>query len=215
MTIKIPVSAELNTESVRREIEQMRAALNSLGSVAAKAGGAKFQPIDELDIERVRRLKREFESLLRVSPGLRRRVAASGQQGVAFEQLDWERMIPDAGQRTKYARQVVGYMMPGSVAHAPVLPPASQQPRSAGVAATAGFQPLVRSHKPACGASAGPQAVSAASRRTRSAAACRWASVRGLPGCSAALVRWPSASWRARRWRIWARPRTTRSRSIA
>ena len=138
MTIKIPVSAELNTESVRREIEQMRAALNSLGSVAAKAGGAKFQPIDELDIERVRRLKREFESLLRVSPGLRRRVAASGQQGVAFEQLDWERMIPDAGQRTKYARQVVGYMMPGSVAHAPVLPPASQQPRSAGVAATAG-----------------------------------------------------------------------------
>lgn len=138
MTIKIPVSAELNTESVRREIEQMRAALNSLGSVAAKAGGAKFQPIDELDIERVRRLKREFESLLRVSPDLRRRVAASGQQGVAFEQLDWERMIPDAGQRTKYARQVVGYMMPGSVAHAPVLPPASQQPRSAGVAATAG-----------------------------------------------------------------------------
>jgi len=137
MTIKIPVSAELNTESVRREIEQMRAALNSLGSVAAKAGGAKFRPIDELDIERVRRLKREFESLLRVSPGLRRRVAASGQQGVAFEQLDWERMIPDAGQRTKYARQVVGYMAPGSFGHAPV-PPASQQPRSAGVAATAG-----------------------------------------------------------------------------
>lgn len=137
MTIKIPVSAELNTESVRREIEQMRAALNSLGSVAAKAGGAKFQPIDELDIERVRRLKREFESLLRVSPGLRRRVAASGQQGVAFEQLDWERMIPDAGQRTKYARQVVGYMAPGSFGHAPV-PPASQQPRSAGVAAAAG-----------------------------------------------------------------------------
>lgn len=137
MTIKIPVSAELNTEDMRREIEQMRAALNSLGSMAAKAGGAKFRPIDELDIERVRRLKREFESLLRVSPGLRRRVAASGQQGVAFEQLDWERMIPDAGQRTKYARQVVGYMAPGSFGHAPV-PPASQQPRSAGVAAAAG-----------------------------------------------------------------------------
>lgn len=137
MTVKIPVSAELNADDLKRQVEQMRTALNSLGSAAAKVGGAKFRPIDDLDIERVRRLKREFESLLRVSPGLRRRVSASGQQGVPFEQLDWERMIPDAGQRTKYARQVVGYMMPGSFGHAPVHP-ASPHRHSAGAGAMVG-----------------------------------------------------------------------------
>lgn len=115
MTIKIPVSAELNSADLRREIEGVRAALNSLGSAASKASGAKFRPVEDLDIERVRRLRREFESLQRVSPGLRRRISASGQQGVPFEALDWERAIPDAGQRTKYARQIMSYVLPGSI----------------------------------------------------------------------------------------------------
>jgi len=137
MAIKIPVSAELNADDMKRQIEGIRAALNSLGASAAKASGAKFNPVTDLDIERVRKLRREFESLMRVSPGLRRRVAASGQQGVPFEALDWERMIPDQAQRTKYARQVVGYMVPGSFSHAPV-PPVPQQPRGPGLGGAAG-----------------------------------------------------------------------------
>lgn len=104
MTVKIPVSAELNADDMKRQIEGIRAALNSLGATAAKASGAKFSPVSDMDIERVRKLRREFESLQRVSPGLRRRISASGQQGVPFEALDWERMIPDAGQRSRYAR---------------------------------------------------------------------------------------------------------------
>lgn len=137
MTVKIPVSAELNADDMKRQIEGIRAALNSLGATAAKASGAKFSPVSDMDIERVRKLRREFESLQRVSPGLRRRISASGQQGVPFEALDWERMIPDAGQRSRYARQVVGYMLPGSFSHAPV-PPAPQPPRGAGLAGAAG-----------------------------------------------------------------------------
>ncbi len=132
--IKIPVSAELNSADLKREIDSVRAALNSLGATVAKANGAKFKPVDDMDIERVRRLRREFESLQRVSPGLRRRIVASGQHGVPFESMDWERAIPDAGQRTKYARQVLGYVMPGALTGGHV---GTQSPHGSGTAASA------------------------------------------------------------------------------
>lgn len=143
MPIRIPVSAAFNSDDLKREIEGVRAALNNLGAAAAKANGAKFRPVDDLDIERVRRLRREFESLMRVSPGLRKRVAASGQQGVPFESLDWERAIPDTGQRTKYARQVTSYLMPGWIGHAPT-PPVHQPVHGVGAAAGAVAQAGLR-----------------------------------------------------------------------
>ncbi len=180
MGIKIHVGAELDDSSLKAQIESVKKALNSLGTTAAKASGAKFRPVDNVAIEDVRRLRREFESLMRVSPGLRRRVEASGQRDVPWHQMDWELMIPDAGQRTKYARQVMGYMQPGAVSggQAPVKP--------MGVGAAAGMA-LGRVAQAGLGATGGAGGVAAGALGTGMSAGFG-AGLMGLLGGVAALA---------------------------
>ncbi|WP_428828028.1 lytic transglycosylase domain-containing protein [Azonexus sp. IMCC34842] len=151
MTIKIKVGTELDDAGLKAQIESVKAAFNGLGTSAAKASGVKFRPVDNIAIEDVKRLRREFESLMRVSPGLRRRVDASGQRDVPWHQLDWERMIPDAGQRSKYARQVVNYMQPGAI----VGGQAPAQPMGVGAAAGAALGRVAQAGLGATGSAGG------------------------------------------------------------
>jgi len=180
MSIKIHVGAELDDSGLKAQIESVKKALNSLGATAAKASGAKFRPVDNVAIEDVRRLRREFESLMRVSPGLRRRVEASGQRGVPWHQMDWERMIPDAGQRAKYARQIMGYIQPGAVSggQSPVKP--------MGVGAAAGMA-LGRVAQAGLGATGGAGGVAAGALGTGMSAGFG-AGLMGLFGGIAALA---------------------------
>lgn len=65
--IKIPVSAELNQQDIGQQIKQVEGALNDLGRVAEEAGRARFTPISKISLDDVRKMRQEFEAMVRLT----------------------------------------------------------------------------------------------------------------------------------------------------
>lgn len=123
MAIKIPVSAEFNDDDLKQQLGQITEAFNQLGREAAKVSGVKFQPISKASVDEARAMRREFETMLRISGGLRKTLEGSGQAGKPWHAVNWQQVFPDADQRQKYARTLVNRLREGSVTqHAPVPP---------------------------------------------------------------------------------------------
>ncbi|MNF94068.1 hypothetical protein D3C84_767670 [compost metagenome] len=77
--IKIPVSAELNQQDIGQQIKQVEGALNDLGRVAEEAARARFTPISKVSLDDVRKMRQEFEAMVRLAPGLKKALDAGGQ----------------------------------------------------------------------------------------------------------------------------------------
>lgn len=126
--IKIPVSAELNEQDVQAQIKQIEQALNALGKVAQDAGRVKFTPISNTTVQEAKRLRQEFEAMLRMAPSLQKTLAGAGQGGKPFEQIDWGKVWTDPRQRSGHAHSVLNRLAPGSVE----LPSAASRPSRTG-----------------------------------------------------------------------------------
>lgn len=113
--IKIPVSAELNQQDISQQIKQVEAALNGLGRTAAEAGRAKFTPISKISLDDVQKMRREFEAMVRLAPGLKKALDSGGQGGRSFDKVDWGQVWKDKNQRGSHAATVLRYLSPNSV----------------------------------------------------------------------------------------------------
>lgn len=122
MSIKIPVEAKLNQQDISAQIQQIEAALNDLGRVAQQAGRISFSPISKTSLEDARRMKSEFEAMVRMAPGLKRALENGGQGGKSFGSIDWDKVWTDPKQRAGHAESLVRRLRPGAAAP---LPPAA------------------------------------------------------------------------------------------
>lgn len=113
--IKIPVSAELNQQDIGQQIKQVEGALKDLGRVAEEAGRARFTPISKISLDDVRKMRQEFEAMVRLAPGLKKALDAGGQGGRSFDKVDWDKVWKDKNQRGSHAATVLRYLSPESV----------------------------------------------------------------------------------------------------
>lgn len=132
--IKIPVSAELNQQDVNRQISQMEDALNELGRVAQEAGKVRFTPVSKTSIEDVSRIRKEFEAMTRMAPGLKRALEAGGQGGKTFDQVDWGKVWEDPNRRSAHAASMLRRLQPSSaeITTPPRNTPSEPTPSGAG-----------------------------------------------------------------------------------
>lgn len=124
MSIKIPVQAELNQTDIAQQIKQLEAAFNDLGRVAQEAGRIDFKPISKTSLEDARRMKQEFDAIVRMAPGLKRALETGGQGGKSFGSIDWDKVWTDPKQRAGHAETMVRRLGPAGAA-VPIPPPAS------------------------------------------------------------------------------------------
>lgn len=115
MSIKIPISAELNQQDISAQIKQVQDAFNSLGQTAAKAGRIKFEPIDKLSLDQAQKMRKEFETMVRISPGLRKSLDGAKQTGRSFDQVDWDTVWADPKQRASHAQTMVSHLGPDQI----------------------------------------------------------------------------------------------------
>lgn len=115
MSITIPVSAELNQQAVTQQIEQMKAALNGLGRVAQDAGRVRFTPVSKIGLEDARKMRQEFESMVRMAPGLKRALESGGQAGKPFDQVEWGKVWTNPAQRAGHAHSMLKHLRPDSI----------------------------------------------------------------------------------------------------
>lgn len=113
--IKIPVSADLNQQDIGQQINQVKAALNDLGRVAEDAGRAKFSPISKLSLDDVKKMRAEFEAMVRIAPGLKKALSDGGQGGRSFDKVEWGSVWKDPEQRGSHAATMLRYLRPDSV----------------------------------------------------------------------------------------------------
>ncbi|WP_054287274.1 phage tail tip lysozyme [Gulbenkiania mobilis] len=144
MSIKIPVSASLDTGDVEQQIEAFRRKLNSLGQQIAQANKAQFNPIGKTTLQDLQRVVQQFEALKRVSGDLNRRLTATGQGNAGFLDVDWHKLYPDAASRSrqmaKAFRYVTGASFQAPASSTPSAPPApgAHAPAGGGLASVAG-----------------------------------------------------------------------------
>lgn len=115
MAINIPINAQLNQQELSQEIKQVEQAFNELGKVAEQAGRIKFAPISKLSLEDAKRMRQEFDAMVRMSPGLRRTLQQSGQGGMSFDQVDWGKVWTDPNQRASHAHTMVSHLGPDQI----------------------------------------------------------------------------------------------------
>ena len=129
MAIKIPVTAEFNQAELKKELEQIKAVINSLGAAAQKLPGKSFSPISRVDLEMAKQMEATFASILRLSPRLKQMISGGAQGGKKWHEIDWKAVFPDDKVRLNHAHSLLNRLVPGSMQF--VAPPAVQQPGQA------------------------------------------------------------------------------------
>ncbi len=130
--VNIEVGASFDDAGLKQQLSAISEAFNRLGSDAAKVSGVKFQPITRASVDEVRRMRAEFEAMLRISPALRRTLDGAGQGGRSWDAVDWSRAFPDQNQRQRYMQTLLNRLRPGSVSAAGHVEPPAPAPRPAG-----------------------------------------------------------------------------------
>lgn len=133
--VNIEVGASFDDAGLKQQLSAISEAFNRLGSDAAKVSGVKFQPITRASVDEARRMRAEFEAMLRISPALRRTLEGAGQGGRSWDAVDWSRAFPDQNQRQRYMATLLNRLRPGSVSAAGHVEPPAPAPRPAGAGA--------------------------------------------------------------------------------
>lgn len=114
MSIKIPVSADLNTGDMSKQVEAMRIALNRMGAEAQKTGKIRFEPVTKTSVDEMRKANKEFEQMLKISGGLRKNLGDKGQGGKGWHEVNWKSVFPNDNQRQMYMHTLLKRMRPGT-----------------------------------------------------------------------------------------------------
>lgn len=110
MSIKIPVSAEFDSNTAEAQVRDFEKKLNQLGREIAKINKTQFTPVSKTSLQDMQAMVKQFDALLKVSNELNRRVKVTGQQGVGFVDLDWNKMFPNQSSRSKQMSRAFQYV---------------------------------------------------------------------------------------------------------
>lgn len=139
MTIKIPVSADFNSDELNKQISVINARFKQMGEAVAKANGTKFEPITLRGKEDLKYFVQQSEKLLKIQGELNKRMHRSGQQGKNPFLANWSQMYTNDAIRLKRQQEALVFMgasfAPGDAPHTPNTPsqvPPVNRPRSGG-----------------------------------------------------------------------------------
>lgn len=110
MSIKIPVQADFDPSKIEQQLAQFQQRLNALGQQIAQANKVKFNPVGKTTLQDLQKVTQQFNTLLRVSGDLSKRVNATGQKGAGFFDLDWSKLYPDQGSRARQMSKAFQYV---------------------------------------------------------------------------------------------------------
>ncbi len=110
MSIKIPVSADLDQSKIQQQLDQFQKQLNELGKTIAQTNKVKFQPVTKTTIDDMQKFVSQFETLKKISSELNKRINATGQQGKGFFDLDWSKMYPNQSQMRRQMANAYSYV---------------------------------------------------------------------------------------------------------
>lgn len=114
MSIKIPVSADFDGSDVEKSLARLNDQMNRLAQTVAGANKVKFSPVDRGTLAELKAIEARFEELKKVSGGLRDRIKATGQIGMNYSALNWERMYEDPVMRQRKMQQAYQHVTAGS-----------------------------------------------------------------------------------------------------
>lgn len=122
--VQIPVEAKFDASDIEATIAKFKTEMNKLAASIASANKIKFNPIDRATLDDIRKVQAQFDSLKKISGGLRDRLKATGQGGAGFFDIDWARMYDDSGVRARQMRKAFEYVAAGTGAsfYSPAAP---------------------------------------------------------------------------------------------
>lgn len=110
MAIKIPVSAEFDSGQAEQQIQQFQQKLNALGQQIANTNKVQFSPVSKTTVSDLKKVHDQFVALQKISGDLRKRMTATGQSGASFVDVDWSKLYPDAGSRSRQMAKAFTYV---------------------------------------------------------------------------------------------------------
>lgn len=99
--IKTTIEADFDSASAAQQMKQLLQQFNAMGREIARQSKVKFQPVDNLSIEYVKKMAQQFEALKRISGDFNKRLNATGQGGAGFFNVDYTRTHQDAVARNR------------------------------------------------------------------------------------------------------------------
>lgn len=92
--IKIPVEASLDDSGAQKKLDEFAQKLNQLQDLVAKTSNIKISPISVKTQAEMQKMIAQFQILTKLSSGLSKRMAVTGQAGVPFTSVDFNRLYP-------------------------------------------------------------------------------------------------------------------------
>ncbi len=89
MSVNIQIGASLDTANLQQQLADLTRQINAAGQAIARAGGQRFQPITQADVQMAQRIETTMRSISKLAPDLYRRIKATGQQNTPWHDLDW------------------------------------------------------------------------------------------------------------------------------
>lgn len=108
--IKFGVSAELDQAAVEKELKKLTDQLNKAKEEVSRVNKVKYQPVDKSTITDLQKVTKEFDVLVRLSGDLKKRLKDTGQLGLGFHEIDYNRLYPNARARARVLQQHVQYI---------------------------------------------------------------------------------------------------------
>jgi hypothetical protein len=149
--IKIPVSADFDGADIEKTIAKLNEQMNRLAQTVATANKMKFTPVTQGSVNELKQVEDRFKELLKISGALRDRVKATGQGGLGFGAVDWNRLYDDPTIRQRKLLQAFQHVTAGTSYGLQAVPTA---PAPSGT--KPGAQPAAPSNPAAPPAPAGP-----------------------------------------------------------
>lgn len=144
MSIKIPISADLNGDSIKKQIDQINSAIKKMGDAVAKANGQKFEPFALQGKEDLNYFIKQSEKLLKIQTELKNRMDKSGQGGKNPFMADWSSLYLNESTRVRRMQEALVFMggtfedvprpgkpQPSRPGRTPPPPPPKQNPWAA------------------------------------------------------------------------------------
>lgn len=110
MSIKIPISAELDDAALKKQIASINATIKTMGDAIAKANNQKFEPIELVDKADLDHFVKQSQKLLQIQGELRSRMQKSGQGDKNPIMANWSHMYLNESARLKRQQEMLVFL---------------------------------------------------------------------------------------------------------
>jgi soluble lytic murein transglycosylase-like protein len=112
-SVKIPIQVDIDPGAAEKALAQLTSDMNKMGASIAHANKQTFNPVSKAAMADLMKMQAQFESLIKISGDLRKRLRDTGQQGADFFELKWDQLYSDPNSRARQMRKAFEYVTHG------------------------------------------------------------------------------------------------------